>query len=828
MIWCWWSTSSRRSSTAEPSDAQRFLDLIRSATGEDGLRSGGDARADIWTGRLAAVVRPRLQPGMELPAARRPSELGEAIVGPAHRAGVTVEPGLLAALVADVRGQPGALPLLQFTLAELFDRRDGAGQLTAAAYRDLGGVAGAVARGAEEVYAGLEPPGQVATRLLLVRLVDAGVPGFARRRVRRSELVPPGVDPADAEEVIAAFAARRLLAFDRDPDSREPTVEIAHDALLVTWSPAAGWVDEVRDALLEQERVAGAAREWEGAGRDASFLLRGVRLERAEALNLPGRRRSEFSSRLRSPSGTAPLARRRHVAVASVVPNGARYDACGRWSPSSPRASWSPSRSPCSPPTSVPTPTANGASPSRVSWRRPRWPTSTWTRSAACCWPSPRSATPGRDGDGALPEAVDALHRALGASRIVLRVDGLGVVLDGSPDGSLFVTEGVEESGVVDIRDARTGSGCAASTGTKPTSTWWPSVPTGRACGDQRRRWCGPRLGPAHGRAPAASGRQRARTGVGACRSALMVVGSRRCTGTRARSGSSDVRTGVQVFDVRARVVSAPGSDDFVQPGRRSPGGPEPRRRGGRARHAYRSAGARHGRRTPRSTRTTAPTAGGSRWRARGPTVRLLDATTGRLRHTVTGHRGDIIQADWSPDGRRLATGANDGTAKVWDVGADTVSEAMTINAQERGGGLWVAFGPDGTRLMQETRAPRRSRSGTSRHGHGRVGDAVELSVRTERGLPAERLRRRRRRRGRRTSRTPVAAPRATRSSATTRSPPLPSPPVLIAAVSGSTLTARSLDGSRLFRRALETEPTHVTWSPGTDATWPSRTGPTR
>ena len=56
-----------------------------------------------------------------------------------------------------------------------------------------------------------------------------------------------------------------------------------------------------------------------------------------------------------------------------------------------------------------------------------------------------------------LPEAVEALHRAVTASRVVLSVPGVGGALDWSPDGTIFVTEGPEESGLVDIRDADTG-----------------------------------------------------------------------------------------------------------------------------------------------------------------------------------------------------------------------------------------------------------------------------------------------------------------------------------------------------------------------------------
>jgi WD40 repeat protein len=80
--------------------------------------------------------------------------------------------------------------------------------------------------------------------------------------------------------------------------------------------------------------------------------------------------------------------------------------------------------------------------------------------------------------------------------------------------------------------------------------------------------------------------------------------------------------------------------------------------------------------------------------------VRILDARTGRARFTLSGHKGSVVAADWSADSARLATGSSDGTAKVWAVDATEAREQLSISAQERGGGLWVAFSPDGRRLM--------------------------------------------------------------------------------------------------------------------------------
>ena len=123
-------------------------------------------------------------------------ELVRAIVGPAERVRVTLEPGLVAAIVADVNEQPGALPLLQYALTELFERREGR-HLTRKAYQLIGGVGGALARRAEEVYAGLDKAGQSATRQLFLRLVTLGE-GVkdTRRRISQSELTSIAFGPS--------------------------------------------------------------------------------------------------------------------------------------------------------------------------------------------------------------------------------------------------------------------------------------------------------------------------------------------------------------------------------------------------------------------------------------------------------------------------------------------------------------------------------------------------------------------------------------------------------------------------------------------------------
>ena len=84
--------------------------------------------------------------------------LAQAIAAPARAVGVDLEPGLVGEIIRDVADQPGALPLLQYALTELFNRRQG-NVLTLDAYRSTGGVAGALGRRAEELYEGLSRRG---------------------------------------------------------------------------------------------------------------------------------------------------------------------------------------------------------------------------------------------------------------------------------------------------------------------------------------------------------------------------------------------------------------------------------------------------------------------------------------------------------------------------------------------------------------------------------------------------------------------------------------------------------------------------------------------
>ena len=208
-------------------------------------------------------------------------ELEAAALGPALRVGVTFELGLLAALIAEVSGQPNALPLFQYTLTELFDRRQDS-VLTRAAYEALGGIRGAVASRAEEIYQGLDREQQEAVRQLFLRLVTVGRDSETRRVVAASELITLDVDTVTMHAAVEAFATNRLLVRDRDAFSGALTVEVAHEALLSEWERLRQWIDDGRDELRQHAAYTLALDDWLTAGRDPDYLLAGGRLDHFE------------------------------------------------------------------------------------------------------------------------------------------------------------------------------------------------------------------------------------------------------------------------------------------------------------------------------------------------------------------------------------------------------------------------------------------------------------------------------------------------------------------------------------------------------------------
>jgi DNA-binding SARP family transcriptional activator/WD40 repeat protein len=307
----------------------RFLASLARAAAEPGGRVHivVTARADFFDRLLddAALSRP-IREGAVLLSLPSPDELTLAITAPARRAGLRIEPGLAERIVADVSGRPGALPLMQHALTELVRARSGR-TLTHEAYEAAGGALGALGNRAEQLYASLGPAVRAVARDVLMRLAAVDEDGTpVRRRAAVAELLDLGLDRRYLEEVLQAFGAYRFLTFDRDPVSRGPTVEVAHEALFSQWSRLASWIDTYRDGLRLQRRLAFAAAEWDEAGRDPSYGLSGGRLAEFEdwaaqtdlPLSVEEREYLDIS-RARVAAAATSTARRRRLAFGTLT-----------------------------------------------------------------------------------------------------------------------------------------------------------------------------------------------------------------------------------------------------------------------------------------------------------------------------------------------------------------------------------------------------------------------------------------------------------------------------------------------------------------------------
>jgi WD40 repeat protein/DNA-binding SARP family transcriptional activator len=693
--------------TTDERERELFLESLRVAAAdpESRLRVIVTLRADFYDRPL---VYPRFG---ELLAERTeavppliPDELEQAIRGPAERVGVRPEPGLVAELIADVAHQPGALPLLQYALTELFERRD-EGRLSLSAYQDVGGVAGALSARAEQIYGAAGPSGQRATKQVFLRLVTLGEGHEdTRRRVTRSELDALEVDQDAIDGVLDTFGRHRLLTFDREPSTREPTVEIAHEALLSAWGRLRTWIDDVREDLRQERGLARAAAEWRGSDGDPSFLLRGARLEQLEswaattdlAIGRPERaylkasvdqhdreqqedeRRREREVRIERRSARRLRGLVAVFAAAALIATTLTVVAMDQRGRAEREAGIASARELAA------AALANLEADPELS----------------VLLAVEAVETTGSADATARREAEEALHRALVASRLELEVPGVGGLLAWSPRG-VFVTEGPQDSGLIDIRDAETGESVLsfhghdgdvldvafspdgsrlASTGKDGTlKVWDPS--TGRLLSSSAAR------GDVWGPSFSADGSLVAAAWGGPDQVRVLDLSTDRVVSTVRVPRAIDTalspdgkRVAVArwwpggevgaVFDVRT------GEEAFALAGPNCCASPITR-----------------GLSWSPDGRLVAASSEG--------TARVWDAETGTLRYTLLGHSGFILSVAWSPDSSRLVTGSSDGTAKVWEFGSDGARERWSLSAQETKSGIvGVAFSSDGTRVM--------------------------------------------------------------------------------------------------------------------------------
>jgi WD40 repeat protein len=278
--------------TQTESDAERrqFIDLITtSATEYDSVVTVIlTMRADFYDrpleyGEMGALLEAHSKAILPLSLA----DLYNVIQKPAslHDVQLTFESGLVEEMVFSVRGEVGALPLLQFTLNQLFELREGL-LLTRNAYEAMGGVKGALARHAESVYASLpDDRHRTLAQTLFMRLVQLGESEreLTRRRLMISELT---LDKPDETEILSTvvenFVRARLLTTD-SIHGRE-TVEVSHEALIREWVRLQEWLKKYREDILLQNSLNSDAERWKRLGKPKAGLYRGELLQTTKDL----------------------------------------------------------------------------------------------------------------------------------------------------------------------------------------------------------------------------------------------------------------------------------------------------------------------------------------------------------------------------------------------------------------------------------------------------------------------------------------------------------------------------------------------------------------
>ena len=210
------------------------------------------------------------------------SEVRQAILLPAEAVGLQLEKSLVEALLADTAGAAGVLPLLQYALLELFNRRD-EHLLTLQAYREIGGVEGALAHQANQVLVRLTATQQQIARRIFLRLVHPGE-GTAdtRRRATLAEVLTSLDETRPIEAVVQILANANLIVTNRHPASGQVILDVAHEALIREWPTLRQWLDEDRQGLRVRQQLSQSANDWQNRGQDVDSLYRGARLLEVE------------------------------------------------------------------------------------------------------------------------------------------------------------------------------------------------------------------------------------------------------------------------------------------------------------------------------------------------------------------------------------------------------------------------------------------------------------------------------------------------------------------------------------------------------------------
>lgn len=212
-------------------------------------------------------------------------ELEKAITQPAEMVELEIERELVTKIIEDLENSPGSLPLLEYTLQELW-RQKTVNRLTISEYTRLGGVNKVLENRANEVYHSLSPDKQKVAKRVFLELTRLNEEvENTRQQVRLSDLVNSEQQEELVEEVVQSLTNAKLIVTNEQQlgEERLTVVNITHDALIRHWDLLGKWLQEHREALLKKQDIEDAAKDWRDRGKLKDYLLTGKQLRDAKA-----------------------------------------------------------------------------------------------------------------------------------------------------------------------------------------------------------------------------------------------------------------------------------------------------------------------------------------------------------------------------------------------------------------------------------------------------------------------------------------------------------------------------------------------------------------